>query len=69
MNDLLSKIAQALLVAVLASFLLGWAVQLLWNAALVPAINGVNSISYLQAVGIFFLTSLLFKSTTSNSSK
>jgi uncharacterized membrane protein len=36
---------------------------LLWNACLVPAIEGVNEIGFGQALGINILASILFKST------
>jgi hypothetical protein len=42
----------------------------LWNNCLASAINGVNEISLLQALGINFLFSILFKGNNStNSSK
>lgn len=57
----------ALLVAV--SFLLSWPVMMLWNGCLVPAVNGVNTVTWLQSWGLLVLCSFLFKSTTSSSSK
>jgi hypothetical protein len=41
----------------------------LWNRCLVPAVNGVNPIGILQAIGINFLFSILFKSTSFVSNK
>ena len=35
--------------------------QILWNWALVPAIDGVNSIGFWQALGINMLCAILFK--------
>lgn len=35
--------------------------QLLWNWALVPAIDGVNTIGFWQALGINMLATILFK--------
>lgn len=35
--------------------------QLLWNWALAPAIEGVNSIGFWQALGINMLATILFK--------
>lgn len=46
---------------IIAIFLL-WVEQLLWNNCLVPAINGINKVSYFQIIGIDFLIGLLFGS-------
>ena len=45
------------------SFLLAWPVMELWNGCLVPAVNGVKEIGWLQAWGLQFLFNLLFKAT------
>jgi len=42
---------------------------LLWNACLVPAIEGINEIGFGQAVGINILSSILFKSSHDNNNK
>lgn len=47
-----------LILAAVALF--GWLVMYLWNVALVPAVNGVNVISFWQAVGILALSKILF---------
>lgn len=39
----------------------GYFIMLLWNACLVPAVTGVNEISFLQAWGLYTLCILLFK--------
>jgi Ca2+/H+ antiporter, TMEM165/GDT1 family len=44
------------------ALLIGYAVMFLWNNALVPAISGLNTVSYWQALGIFVLSKLLFSS-------
>ena len=36
----------------------------LWNSCLEPAVDGVNSIGFWQALGLNVLFSILFKSTT-----
>jgi hypothetical protein len=36
-------------------------VMLLWNGCLVPAITGVNEISWLQAWGLMILVNIFFK--------
>jgi hypothetical protein len=43
------------------SFLLAWPVMELWNQCLVPAVDGVKEIGWLQAWGLQFLVNLLFK--------
>jgi hypothetical protein len=50
-----------ILILVLFSFLLAWPVMMLWNECLVPAVDGVNPIGWLQAWGIQFLLGILFK--------
>jgi hypothetical protein len=44
--------------------LLAWPLQLLWNSCLVSAIDGVNAISFWQALGLNILASILFKDTS-----
>jgi hypothetical protein len=48
-----------------AAIVLAWPVQLLWNGCLVPAVDGTHEIGFWQALGLNFLFSLLFKTTTS----
>jgi len=48
-----------------ACIVLAWPVQLLWNYSLVGAVDGVNPISFWQALGISFLFSILFKNSSS----
>jgi hypothetical protein len=48
-----------LLLATVLNFLFTWPIQLLWNHALVDAIDGINPISFWQALGIGMLVSLL----------
>jgi hypothetical protein len=50
----------------LLSFLLSWPVYMLWNGCLVGAVTGVNEVTWLQAWGISFLFSLLFKNSTTS---
>lgn len=53
----------ALAALLFLSFLLSWPVMELWNGCLVPAIDGVKQIGWLQAWGLQFLCGLLFKAT------
>lgn len=48
-----------ILIPVAIFLLAGLAVMLLWNA-LLPAILGISAITYMQAIGIFLLSRLLF---------
>lgn len=48
-----------LLLVTVLNFLFTWPIQLLWNGALVGAIDGINPISFWQALGIGLLVSLL----------
>lgn len=45
----------------LLSFLLAWPVMELWNQCLVPAVDGVKEIGWVQAWGLQFLVNMLFK--------
>ena len=55
--------------ALFLSFLLAWPVMELWNGCLVPAVDGVKDIGWMQAWGIQFLFGILFKTTFSNKNK
>jgi len=54
-------------VLIVVAVLMAWPIQLLWNNALVGAIDGFNSIGFWQALGINILCGILFKNSTSNS--
>jgi hypothetical protein len=41
--------------------LVGLIIQILWNKCLVPAIDPINTINYYQAIGIYILSTILFK--------
>ena len=65
MNEITTAITAfigLLVVLILFSFLLAWPVMELWNGCLVPAVDGVKQIGWLQAWGIQFLFGILFKS-------
>ena len=47
--------------ALFVSFLLAWPVMELWNGCLVPAVDGVKQIGWLQAWGLQFLVNMLFR--------
>ena len=39
--------------------LIALAIQLLWNVCLAPAVDSINTIGYLQSLGIYFLIKIL----------
>jgi hypothetical protein len=51
-----------LLIGVLLSFILSWPIMILWNSCLVPAVQGINEIDWLQAWGLSLLAGFLFRS-------
>ena len=64
MNQITSAVGAFIIVvagALFVSFLLAWPVMLLWNGCLVPAVDGVKQIGWLQAWGLQFLINMLFK--------
>jgi hypothetical protein len=72
MNDLSKVIVTfiaALAVVVVLSLLMAYPIMWLWNWALVPAVDGINLISFWQAYGLNILFTVLFKSTNYKSNK
>ena len=53
-----------LAVVVILGLVLSFPLMLLWNGCVVPAINGVQEITWLQAWGILIVSNLLFKNTS-----
>ena len=53
-----------LAIVVVLGLVLSFPLMLLWNGCVVPAINGVQEITWLQAWGILIVSNLLFKSTS-----
>jgi uncharacterized membrane protein len=51
-----------LLIGVLLSFVLSWPIMVLWNSCLVPAVQGINEIDWMQAWGLSLLSGFLFRS-------
>ena len=62
----LAALVTAVAILAFGAIVLAWPVQLLWNYSLVGAINGVNPITFWQALGINFLFGILFKNSNSN---
>ena len=64
MNQITHAIGTFIIVvagALFVSFLLAWPVMELWNGCLVPAVDGVKPIGWLQAWGLQFLVNMLVK--------
>jgi uncharacterized membrane protein YccC len=61
---ILGTVFGAILFAVALSFLLSWPVMVLWNECLVPAVQGINEITWLQSWGLSVLSGFLFNRTT-----
>lgn len=62
----ISTVFGVLVLAFVFGFVLSYPVMLLWNLCLVPAITGINTITWLQAYGITLLISFLFSSTSTS---
>jgi hypothetical protein len=60
--EVVTKIVGLVVIVVLLGLVLSLPIWLLWNSCLVPAVNGVNEISWLQAWGLNILCTGLFKS-------
>jgi len=69
MSEVIIKIFGIIGIVVLLGLVLSLPIWLLWNSCLVPAINGVNEISWLQAWGLNILCTGLFKSSIDPKSK
>jgi hypothetical protein len=51
----------ALASGLLIIFFLAFPVQWLWNLCLVPAVSGLSTIGFFQALGLLILANILFK--------
>jgi accessory gene regulator protein AgrB len=61
----LGAVLSAIVLLAIAAIILAWPTQLLWNNALVGAVNGINPIGFWQALGINLLFGILFKNSNS----
>ena len=67
MNNLIEGIGVffiALVFIAAMALLMALPTMWLWNSCLTPAVDGINSIGFLQALGLNFLFAILFKPTT-----
>jgi hypothetical protein len=65
MQNFLTAIGTAIGIFLIAAVLMGLPLMILWNW-LMPHIFNLPEIGFWQAVGINFLCSIMFKSTSSN---
>ena len=65
MKVIIKKILLALVVGLVSSLLLGFPLMLLWNW-LMPLIFELKEITFLQSTGLVFLSSILFRDTSSS---
>ena len=61
--EIINKIVGVIVIIVLLGLLLSLPIWVLWNACLVPAIDGVHEITWFQAWGLNILCTGLFKET------
>jgi len=66
MKKVFAAVAGLITLVIGLSFLLSWPIMWLWNNALVGAVDGVHTVSWLQAWGISVLFSFLFKTHSSS---
>jgi len=64
MTEAITKVVGVIVLIVLLGLFLSLPIWLLWNSCLVPAIEGVREISWLQAWGLNILCTGLFKDTS-----
>jgi hypothetical protein len=67
--NIVTKLLTFIILVSIITIIFAWPVQWLWNNSLVGAIDGINKISFNQALGINILFSLLLGSKNSNSKK
>lgn len=65
MSKLIGDILGVVLIFCISALFLGLPLMLLWNW-LMPMLFGLIKITFFQAIGLYFLAGILFKSSTSN---
>lgn len=66
MGEKFEAFTLTILMLVLYGILLAWPVQVLWNGCLIQAVDGLNPITFWQALGINILFSMLFKKSSNS---
>jgi hypothetical protein len=66
MKEKFEAFAITILSLIVTGIFMAWPVQLLWNGCLVQAVDGLNRITFWQALGINILCAILFKKSSSS---
>jgi hypothetical protein len=66
MGEKFEGLGIAVLLLIVLGIFMAWPVQLLWNGCLIQAVDGLNPITFWQALGINILCGILFKNSTSS---
>lgn len=66
-SDVFSVFVVMIALTILLGVILSLPIMLLWNYCLVPAVTGMNEITWLQAWGLYVLFNILFKSSSGGS--
>jgi len=66
MGEKFEAFAIAILSLIVLGIFMAWPVQLLWNGCLIRAVDGLNPITFWQALGINILCGILFKNSSSS---
>lgn len=67
LSESLTILFGAIFIVIIAAVLMAFPTMWLWNGCLVPAVDGIHEIGFLQALGLNVLFSILFKSTSTKS--
>jgi hypothetical protein len=65
MTEILVKFLGVIVLVVILGLVLALPIWLLWNSCLVPAVDGIHEITWVQAWGLNILCTGLFKETVS----
>lgn len=68
LEEIITALIGIILIIALVCVIIALPIQLLWNW-LMPGIFGLKTITFYQALGLTFLTHLLFSSTNQNQNK
>ena len=66
MGEKFEAFAIAILSLIVLGIFMAWPVQILWNGCLIQAVDGLNPITFWQALGINILCGILFKKSSSS---
>ena len=66
MKEVFNALFMIVGIIVTLGLLFSFPIMLLWNGCLVPAVDGIKEIGWLQAWGLMILFGILFKSTINN---